>query len=317
MRKKETEEFFKNLYSQDYERKTNTNIYLENHLEQLIEFAIKYEQKAIDDALKQQQLVTREKLAWQNKKCLYCSSPLKLIHNDFGNFWGCSNYKANEMHSKFNDNSQEVERIFEYKFEKSKVRINAHWLTDLKYQLDMPKYIRPINILNTLKSNGFDDLRLKYGYKPTIETISSYPIAKKISREEETEIKQFLSKYYKNIVFQQGIKYKLINEKEKKCFVDIIVSDDSTVNIIEIKRDIVSIRPKQLNLYFELVKYIMNNKKDKRFIQSLFIVSNPIYYSSEFYEIPKHILFTELKNKITSKKEIDYEFKKNCIQQVV
>jgi hypothetical protein len=276
MSKEESKEFFNMLYTKNKDKNDISEKYLEEHIHELLDAAHSYEQKVIKEFRERKTLALKEKIAWQKKNCMHCSAPLKLVHGDYGDFYGCPNYRNGGEHSKFSTNSEEVESRLNYRIFNSKAKINAHWLTDLKVNLKMPSFVPANLILTSLKANGFDDLRLKFGYKATIESISSYPTAKKLSAIEEKEITDFFSVYFPKVVFQQGIRYKRKNEAEKKRFIDLIVSDEKNVNIIEIKRDILSLNHEQLSLYFDLIQYIRKRNNDHRRLQSLFVVSNSI-----------------------------------------
>ena len=53
-----------------------------------------------------------------------------------------------------------------------KIKINAHWTTDIIRKVNAVKKIKSSQLLKFYEEIGLDDLRVKYGYKKTMTSIS-------------------------------------------------------------------------------------------------------------------------------------------------
>jgi hypothetical protein len=143
-------------------------------------------------------------------------------------------------------------------------------------------------------SEGLEDLREKYGYKNSMESISGFVSANLNSKKEEIEIKDFLKQFFNKTSYQVYVKFKRKEESEKVRIIDLIVSDEETVYLIEIKRHNFYINEEQLELYYELVDYLMKTRNDIRELKSLFIVNE--FYENTFNQV-KCVQFESLKLK--------------------
>ena len=174
------------------------------------------------------------------------------------------------------------------------MRINANWATDIIRKNDLKSTVLASDLLRFYDNIGFEDLREKYGYRNSIDRISGYLKAKKESSKEEKEINQHLSKLFPKSSIQTGIKYKLKEQPEKVAIVDLILSNESTVNIVEIKRSRLDINGEQLKLYHSLITHILKSNNDNRICKSLFLVYNKMDY--DFPNNDKYLLYDEIKN---------------------
>jgi hypothetical protein len=224
--------------------------------------------------------------AWETKTCQGCKSKLNKINGDFGAFWGCPNFRNNEViHSKFSLNQEEY---LTSQKNNIKPRIHKDWATDIKKELQLPNYITATNIIDFLEYNGYEDLRAKYNYKATKESISGFVNANKDSKKEEKEVYEKLEqKNFKKLHKQYYIKYKKTNESEKVAILDILLSNENKVYIIEIKRFLMYANDEQLDLYYNLISHILGEKKDNREVKPLFCISNKEEYDLKYYQ-PKH-----------------------------
>lgn len=232
---------------------------------------------------------------WNNKECL-CGNKLKF--NDLYNFWGCTNYiDKSKKHITFSANQEEK---FNEIFEHIKVRLGHNWSSEILKTNKLQNKIKAKDLLLFYNSQGLEDLREKYGYKNSLESISSYSYANKNSKKEELEIRDFLNNFFEKISYQVYIKFKKKNENEKIKIIDLIVSDKTIVYLIEIKRHNIYINEEQLDLYYDLVSHLMQLKNDNRKLSSLFIVNE--YYQSS-YNSNKCVEFNQIKLK-TKKEDI-------------
>lgn len=224
--------------------------------------------------------------AWETKTCQGCKSKLNKINGDFGDFWGCPNFRNKEViHSKFSLNHEEY---LNSQKNNIKPRIHKDWATDIKKELQLPSNITATNIIDFLEYIGCEDLRAKYNYKTTKESISGFVNANKDSKKEEKEVYEKLEqKNFKKLHKQYYIKYKKTNESEKVAILDILLSNENKVYIIEIKRFLMYANDEQLDLYFNLISHMLREKKDNREVKPLFCISNKEEYDLNYYQ-PKH-----------------------------
>lgn len=303
----ELKEFFDSIKEMSESKKTIADEYFYDNQDLFIEAYHKYEEIQIKEYQKQKDEIKELYECWLKKVCFGCSSKLKLIDSDYGKFWGCTNFRdKSKEHKTFNLNYEEIHNS---RKKGVKVRINAHWATDILKITNSRSKIKASQLLRLYEEIGIDDLRVKYGYKETIKSISGYVTAKRNSFKEESEITENLSKQFPKHKSQLGIRYKLKSEIERVAIIDFILSDDKDVYVIEIKRSVYDIKQEQLKLYFELMDYIMKDASDERNCRALFIVYNKETYS--FSNDEKYILYDHLKN-IDSKKYLKSLFKENA-----
>jgi hypothetical protein len=303
----ELKEFFDSIKKLSESKKTIADNYFYDNEDLFIQTYYEYEQIQIDEYEKQKDEINHLYECWETKTCFGCKSKLRLINSDTGKFWGCPNFRdKSKEHKNFSLNYEEIHT---YRKKCVKVRINAHWATDIIKRTNSVKKVKASQLLRSYDAIGLDDLRVKYGYKETLKSISGYVTAKKNSFKEELEITEQLSKYFPKSNSQLGIKYKLKSDIEKVAIIDFILSDNKDVYVIEIKRSVYDVKPEQLQLYYELMDYIMNEANDNRNCIALFIVYNKETYS--FSSDEKYVLYEHLKN-IDSKKYLKSLFKENA-----
>lgn len=303
----ELKEFFDSIKKLSESKKTIADEYLYENQDSFIKAYYEYEEIQIKEYQKQKNEINELYDCWLKKVCFGCSSTLKLIDSDYGKFWGCTNFRdKSKEHKNFSLNYEEIHKS---RKKGVKVRINAHWATDILKITNSRNKIKASQLLRFYEEIGIDDLRVKYGYKETIKSISGYVTAKRNSFKEELEITEKLSEHFPKHKSQLGIRYKLKSEIERVAIIDFILSDDKDVYVIEIKRSVYDIKQEQLKLYFELMDYIMNDVNDERNCRALFIVYNKETYS--FNNDEKYILYDHLKN-IDSKKYLKSLFKENA-----
>lgn len=246
---------------------------------------------------------------WEEKTCDICGSKLRLVEYEYGTFWGCPNFRdKSQKHRTFPADYDDV--VIE-KYANLGVRIKVTWVTDILRKHSLNGRITASDLLHFFENVCYlEDLREKYGYKKSTESISGYTKAKKHSSKEEKEIIQHLTKLFPKASSQTGIRYKLEGATEKVAIIDLILSDDDSVNVIEIKRGALDIREDQLQLYHSLISFILKKSIDARICRSLFVV----YNKEEFgFIIPyKYLVYGEIKA-INSKDTILLQFMDKCI----
>lgn len=302
----ELKEFFDSIKNLSESKKTIADNYFYDNQDLFTKAYYEYEQIQINEFENQKNELSRLYECWQTKTCFGCNSKLRLIDSDYGKFWGCPNFRdKSEEHKNFSLNYEEIHAS---RKKGIKVRINAHWATDIIRSTNSEKKLKASQLLRLYEKIGFEDLRAKYGYKKTMKSISGYVTAKRNSFKEEVEIIEQLSKYFPKSNSQLGIRYKLKSDIEKVAILDFILSDNKDVYVIEIKRSVYDIKAEQLQLYYELMDYIMNNLEDKRNCKALFIVYNKKTYS--FSSNENFVLYEDLKN-IDSKQYLKSLFDEN------
>jgi hypothetical protein len=264
-----------------------------------------YENQIINEYKEKLKDILEYKNLWDTKTCV-CGKSMRFIM-DY-NFWGCPDFKnKSNNHITFKSNEDET---IDYRLKKVKVRLNHNWCSDILKITDLKSKIKAKELVNFYESEGLEDLRSKYGYKATVESISSFKIANEQSKIEELKTKKFLESFFDKINYQIYVRFKTKNDNEKIRIIDLIVSDYALVYLIEIKRHNIYIDQDQLNLYFDLIKYLMNKKKDKRILKSLFIVHD--FFESK-YNYNNCVLFENIQN-LNTKSEILSIFNQNIFR---
>jgi hypothetical protein len=255
-------------------------------------------QSVLDNYISQIKHYDDKVKAWENKCCLGCKSKLRYIEEY--SFWGCPNYlDKSVIHSTFNKN-----QLFHFEQSNIKHRVNTHWATDIKKALNISQNISATNILDFLELNGYEDLRIRFNYKPTKESIAGFVNGNLESKKEEKEIFAKLSSFnFDKIHKQYYIKYKLADDKERIAILDVLISNDDKVYIVEIKRGLYDIKEEQLQLYHNLITFILNEKKDNRKLISFFCISNKSEYDSIYFKCNSTFIYFDEVKRTTTKKE--------------
>lgn len=306
LKEKEISQFIdygNSLYS---ELKQKVNVEIKKNEKLLIQEYKKFESSIIEKYKQDLDEFRLKYSLWKTKKCK-CGKSLRYI--SFQNFWGCTDYKNNENeHITFKEDEEQRQQ-FENYFKNVKVRLNKDWCTTIIVNSGLKNKIKAKELFEFYQSIAFDDLRKKYGYKSTLETLSTYELANKKSKKEEGIVKEFLKNHFK-ILYQPYIEYKYKDAKKRICIPDLIISDENLVLIIEIKIHNMYIDEDQLNLYHELISYYQKMKKDKRSLSSIFVVNE--IYESEF-NTSNAILIKDL-IKLKSKEKIIHFLLENKFQ---
>lgn len=225
-----------------------------------------------------------------------CDCGLKMRYIKDHGFWGCPDYQnKDKKHNTFNN----FFNVYPIRHD-----VPSNWLNIILRELKTGKEATTRELLEYLKYNHYDDLRLKYTKKDTIIISDGFKKAKENSTKTELNILKILEENQLKAKRHIYIKYKLSNEnKYHICIPDIVASSDSYVFLIEVKENEMYINEKQLTLYFELLKTIMKSNNDERILIALFIVGG----DSMKYLTFNKLLNSESYNDIIYKL-IDYNF---------
>lgn len=281
------------------QKKDNNTTLLKEKSKQLKKEYILYEAEKINNYKEELEKLELEKGRWETKTCL-CGKRLRFI-NGF-EFWGCPDYKnQSKKHTTFNKNQEE---IFKDRLKGIKVRIPSNWCSDIIKRLDLKGEIKAKQTIEFFLSEGFEDLRKKYGYKNTFKSISGFITANKESKKEEAQIRDFLKGFFSKVSYQIYIRYKIKGDQERFCILDLIASDAEKVYLIEVKRHNMYIEEDQLSLYYDLLLFLMQQGNDSRKLKALFIVAE---YFESTYNVIDCVLFDDLLG-IKSKSNLEMKF---------
>lgn len=290
--KKSLIHFFK---SKDEKQNSKCEKLMIDNKDLLINAYMDYNMKVISERDMRLREVNKKINLWNKKECV-CGKPMRFV--DGYGFWGCTDYMNKEKeHSNFNSSTADnLSNQFDYCL---KVRVNKDWATEIIRDNNFRDKIKAKQLILFYDSIGLEDLRSKYGYKSTIESISSYVNANEESKKEERKVTDFMANIFGIINSQLALKYKIQGEKEKTCIIDLITSDDEDVFLIEIKRNTTNVDDEQLSLYNDIIKCVMNTTGDTRELTPLFIISN-----LDGYDDPNEYFFFENFDDITDKSEL-------------
>lgn len=317
MTKNEIKLYWKYMNDRYIDKKIEALQYIENNKDELIDAYFKYD-KNIANSKKENIEKLRQRIDYIKSKTCCCGSNLRRINYNGSYFWGCLNYKDGKKHITISDNDERELKDIDYYINNQKYHCETHWISDIKKILQWPDYIQPKLIYQYLMENGFEDLRIKYGYgKKTIENIMTYEHVNRACKDEEIDIKNKLKSVYPKVSYQVGIVYKEIGENEKRCFLDLIASDKDQVNIIEIKTSYWYIDIKKLNMYKELVKYVMKIElQDERVLTASSLVYNKPDGLSESIKHNSIIYYDQISN-YESYNDLDHLFLAHDIDKFI
>ena len=291
MTEAELSSFFSSLRNRNANQKSRASTQLQAQKEAIINSYFQYEDEQIEiEKAEKTELLTTVSL-WRRKVCK-CGSKLKLVNSPYSDFWGCTNYRDTTIqHSTFDT---EFEEQISERFANKRVRIDHNWATHLLRKTNLANIASATDLLNYLSDLGYSDLRVKYGYKTSKESISGYVTARKESSREEIEIRDFLQNFFPKCKYQTGIKYKKVGEPEKVAIVDLILSNNDYVFVVEIKRHYYDIDNTQIERYNSLISFILKQAGDNRICIPVIIVFN----ETVVYQPPKlsYILYNDLRS---------------------
>ncbi|RYZ91088.1 MAG: hypothetical protein EOP04_01815 [Proteobacteria bacterium] len=290
MSESELQAFFASISRRHEHAKGEAARVLESRHDALIDAYFRYERTRVEKYYEGQKELRALTQAWQKKTCLTCGAPLRLVWGEWGSFWGCPNYRDGREHSRF---GTDYEDNLDRKGENTVVRVSANWVTDIIRSEALPAFVKASDLLQFFLMHGLDDLRAKYDYKQTAETISGFTKGRAAALEEEVEIIRFLTPFFKRVRSQVGIRYRMAGDQERVAIVDLLASDDDKVTLIEIKRDELQLKEEQLALYRDLVSLLMKQGEDKRNLVCVFVVYNTPTIPSDWLKTP-YVLYRDL-----------------------
>lgn len=293
----------------DYKISDKKSKILNTYKDEIIDSYKKYESaKVVKYKNRLKEIATLSNL-WKSKRCKLCNANLRLRRSDYGDFWGCPNYENNNgTHSTFSANYDD--ELNDKKLA-CRVPIGAEWLTDILKETNLQQKIKAKELLFYFNQNGYEDLRIKHKFeRTTLDRISGYVKANQASREEENIVFDYFKKVFKNCERKIQIKYKRANEKIRRVYLDLIVSNETTVYILEIKRGCLDTKEEQLNLYFDLIYYLLKSKNDKRKCYAIFLVFNNEDFPSSF--ITHKMLYFDEVNCIDNRLELEKKLRQNA-----
>ncbi|PPK83804.1 hypothetical protein CLV84_4324 [Neolewinella xylanilytica] len=231
--------------------------------------------------------------------CDKCGAKIERTTGPYGDYLICPNYHYGEGHSKLSYsyiNDEYIQRLHN----NCHVRIRSNWLFQIRQIVDVPESAKASHLLQYLLVNGYEDLRLKYGYRETNKTIGGFVLASSNANETELKTCDILESHFDTVIHQLGIKYKL-NEGSKMeyRFIDILASNEQAVYIIEVKRDAMFFDDNQISLYYNLVKHAMAERHDNRRLYPVFVVQEDPSYLKKYNESVNYLALDNLKTWLT------------------
>lgn len=231
-----------------------------NYRKQLLEGYDSYHEKAIMNAVSNDENYLKKKRAFETKTC-YCGNDLRYIES-YG-FWGCSNYKNKLVeHITFSNREPYIKPY--------SVRIPSTWLPEIIQREGLKGKVFVKELYAFYLSEGLEDLRIKYGYNTSENTFNGFIKAKGRSVEQEDLAEGYLLTIYKKVAVQQCIHYKLKDGKQSFCIPDFIVGDEEKVTVIDAKLDYAN-DPK-MDKYVALVDFILRARGDNRTVTGAYIM---------------------------------------------
>lgn len=236
--------------------KSNTDI--SQYHQALIEAYDKYENEVHVKYKKGVSEYGQRKEAFDKKKCIVCGGKLKLVQDMF---WGCVNYGDGIKHTTFS-----IEPNLQY----YNVGIHKDWVTEIIRSCGLKDKVKAKQAFEFYLSIGFEDLFKKFDGRETGQYINGLIGANKRSKEQEWYCALYLESIYTTVLAQKTVIYKEVGEKQKFCIPDFICSSEFEVIIVDAKLDWCNER--QLDLYVELIKFMMHKAKDERPVNGAFMM---------------------------------------------
>lgn len=256
MTSEESKRFFDSIKNRSIQENINKDKILLQHKERLIdEYSIassniekKYYLEMIDHEAKL--------LAKKNNKCI-CGGEVVVKNGQFGQFKSCKNYF---------DKSKDhwVGKV--YDLYEPKHRVDTNYLTNIIRKIGLRGKLTAKKLLEFYESNDMKCLREVYGYGNSRNHIDTLTDTRKKASEFEGKMTSELSKKYPVCIPQLGITYRLKGDtKIKRCFLDILCSNDKEVIIYECKTHKMYEDDEQKNLYLSLINFIENKGRKVSF----------------------------------------------------
>lgn len=226
-----------------------------------------YQKNSAEYPVKKQEFFDMVKNLNQNQKCI-CGSKLRHIDGLYGAFWGCENYKNdNVKHLNYMDNANPYPPI--------QPPSVIGWPASIRSRLNLPRSLPTACIYHYLLNNGYEDLSEKYHGRSELNNIYKLVDTRKSATRYELEMFELLKKKLPKISHQFALRYKIQgNKAEKFAFLDLVGSDDSNVYVFECKTNSYDIDPYQRDLYIDLVTFLLKDKNINKPVKFEFLIEN-------------------------------------------
>lgn len=178
------------------------------------------------------------------------------------------------------------------------VWINPAWIDEIGTSKSIDRRFSQKELLILMERDGLIGLRKKHNTgSPTLKRVDTYNRVNAIAKEEEKAVSNFLKNHFK-VLEQVGIRYKIEGEKEKKCFPDIIASDEKYVVVVDVKGGTGEYGDKKIFMYCQLVSFMMQKRNDKRTVLPSYIVAKREDWDNGEYagQCQNTVWFDDLKN---------------------
>lgn len=144
--------------------------------------------KIVDEYINEIQLLLNELGSFKESRCYKCRSFLQFVDLRYDNYLSCLSKKCSNQHKYRYDYEQRIlKRIRTFKY-----YVDYRWYIELKEKCNLSKKVKNKLLFNFLKVNGLQDLREKYGYQPTFDSLSGLFRAKERANDLEAEICKIL-----------------------------------------------------------------------------------------------------------------------------
>lgn len=259
---KEVYDFRAFLYQKSLEEKETDLRSISENKDLLIKCYHDKENEYLDDDLSKRCLEQEAKYMKFNQLCL-CGSKLKIINNSF---WGCPNYLKGKR--------EEHKNYMSWSDISFRSKVLDNYLVDIIRNNNLKGKLHAKSLLTFYLEQGLPDLKDKHTIKDSITSLDTFKRVGKIAKEFEERCVLMLQELYPSVLPQFPIKYKLVGEKDKFCFIDILCSNDTDVIIYECKTNEWNENSEQIKLYEELVSFIIKDKKINKKLSTKYLIQN-------------------------------------------
>lgn len=206
--------------------------------------------------------------AFNTKTCYKCGAKMRYITGY--EFWGCPNYRDisdGEKHATFTEANPP--QFFDIMADAKS------WLTHIIADSGLKGKVMATHLFNFYMNEGFEDLREKYNGISTEVMLETYNKVRENSNAYEKKCVEELKLKFNKVLPQVGIQYFFQGDvKARYCFLDIVASNEKTVNIFECKTSQSDTNEVQRDLYENLMLFILTKNKDKRILTFTYLIQN-------------------------------------------
>lgn len=259
MTEQEVSKFFDGINRNQNQLAISSDYITSNFSDMLLE-AYHKKEKEIQEQEKICVLEYKEEMkAFQNDTCT-CGSQLRWME-DF-DFYGCTNYHdKTKRHRNFRAQKQSSEHYRPlYRFP----AITKKYLLEILQENNLRGKLNQKRLLQFYCQQGLQDLRWVYGNKSAFDIIDNFKNANAVAKEFEKKCFNELLVCYPKCFLQFPIKYKIKDDRERFCFIDILCSNEREVVIYECKTNEWDVRDEQDDLYLALINYMTTDGRKVR-----------------------------------------------------